>query len=226
MKPPSALAQFKIILQRILARFWLKCIGSTVAINAFFVFYFYTLEHPLFPSREMPVLGIDQWVPVLPESVWVYYSLWVYICLPSTLMRKANELGYYLMGATLLSLAGLSFFYFLPSMVPSWGIDWTQYPELLLLKVSDASGNACPSLHVAFAVYAALWFDRVLSLMNLGRLSHRLNWLWCVLIVLSTMTTKQHVFIDVLCGAALGSMIYYLNNKIAQKAKFAALSES
>ena len=137
-------------------------------------------------------------------------------------MYKVNQLGVYLMGATLLSVFGLSFFYLLPTTVPNWGIDWSQYPTLLFLKESDASGNACPSLHVGFAVYAGLWLRRVFQRLRIGRVWHVINVIWCLLIVLSTMTTKQHVFVDVLCGTGLGLLIFWLNDQIVRKAKFAA----
>ena len=153
----------------------------------------------------------------------MYFSLWVYICMPSSLMRRAGALGYYLTGAFLLSVIGLSCFYFLPTSVPVWAIDWSRYPLLAFLKSSDATGNACPSLHVAFSVYAGFWLSRMLRVLGAPRVWLALNWLWCGLIVLSTMTTKQHVLIDVLCGAALGAFVFRLNAYIARKGKFAKL---
>lgn len=211
------------LLGRVLSLFWLKCIGSTVVISAFFVGYFLVLNHPGGPVAEMPLLSLDRWLPVIPASAWVYFSLWVYICLPSSLMCSAKALGYYLMGAFLLSVSGLSIFYFMPTAVPSWEIDWSLYPMLEFLKASDASGNACPSLHVAFAVYSGFWMTRMFRLLDLSRLWILVNVSWCVLIILSTMTTKQHVLIDVICGTALGCLVMWLNDFIARKAKFAGV---
>jgi membrane-associated phospholipid phosphatase len=34
-----------------------------------------------------------------------------------------------------------------------------------------------------------------------------LNWIWCLGILYSTVATRQHVFLDVLAGAALGAVI-------------------
>lgn len=211
--------------QRLGALPWLKAIGSTLVISAFFVGYFYVLNHPAGVVFELPLMAPDYWVPLVPGSVWIYFSLWVYICMPSSLMCRANELGYYLMGAVLLGLAGLGIFYYLPTAVPVWAIDWSRYPALEFLKSADATGNACPSLHVAFAVYAGCWLSRMLHLLGAGLGWRGLNWCWCVLIVLSTMTTRQHVFLDVLCGAVLGTVVFYLNERIARKAKFAAFRQ-
>ncbi len=71
----------------------------------------------------------------------------------------------------------------------------------------DASGNACPSLHVAFAVFTAVWFGHLLRQMKAGGLARSLNWLWCAGILYSTIATRQHVALDVLAGAVLGAVI-------------------
>jgi membrane-associated phospholipid phosphatase len=72
------------------------------------------------------------------------------------------------------------------------------------LKGVDASGNACPSLHVATAVYAAFRLNWQIAALGLPRGVSRANVLWCVAIAYSTMATKQHVAVDVAAGAALG----------------------
>lgn len=203
--------------QRIFALIWYKAIGSTVVISGFFVAYFYVMNHPVFPVRVMPALWIDHWTPVIPLSAWVYFSLWVYICLPSSLMGTVSELAYYLRGTILLGCLGLLVFYLYPTAVPVWEIDWTQYPTLLFLKESDASGNACPSLHVAFSVFSGLWFSRMLAYLSAPKVWHVVNLLWCCLIIVSTMTTKQHVFIDVFCGMIVGWAIFPINDWISRK---------
>jgi len=206
------------LLSRLGTLLWLKSIGSTVAISVFFVLYFYVLNNPVFPVVEMPLLALDRYAPVVPWSAWIYFSLWIYICIPSSLMVLASELGHYLMGAAILSIIGLSIFFLLPTAVPVWEIDWGEYPRLEFLKKSDAAGNACPSLHVAFSVYAGLALSRMIAILEAYRLWSIGNWVWCGLIVLSTITTKQHVFIDVLSGGVLGFVVYLLNARFACRA--------
>jgi hypothetical protein len=203
----------KKLSQRIWAYVGLKAIGSTLAITAFFVAYFYVINHPVFPVRVMPILGPDYWMPLLPWTAWVYFSLWVYICLPSSLMQTPQALGHYLLGSFGLSVLGLLIFVIFPTAVPNWEFDWSPYPSLAFLKESDASGNACPSLHVGFAVFAGLWLSAMLRSLRVSGVWHWWNTLWCGAIVLSTMTTKQHVFIDVVCGAILGACVYWGNQR-------------
>ena len=81
------------------------------------------------------------------------------------------------------------------------------------LKQTDPAGNACPSLHVAFAVFTARWVDFLFKRLRAGPVLHVLNWTWSLAIIYSTIATRQHVAIDVLAGAALGAIIaaFHLN---------------
>jgi membrane-associated phospholipid phosphatase len=69
----------------------------------------------------------------------------------------------------------------------------------------DAPGNALPSLHVATALFTALWIERLLHEIGTPAALRRLNWLWLTLIVYATLATKQHLLLDVLAGGALGA---------------------
>jgi membrane-associated phospholipid phosphatase len=199
------------------ACFWWKLIGAILAISTFFVAYFYVLNNPVFPVRLMPLLALDHWLPVVPWSVWIYFSLWIYISMPMALMHTRRELATYLGGAFVLSIAGLSLFFFFPTAVPAWQIDWTHYPMLTFLKAADASGNACPSMHVGFAVFSGLWMRTQLILFRAPK-----PWLWALggwgaAIVLSTMTTKQHVVLDVVGGAVLGVVVFLFYQSLMQR---------
>lgn len=202
---------WKEIRERFKSHCLLKGIGSTVAISAFFVCYFMILQNPVLPVRMVPVLRLDEWIPVLPWSVWIYFSLWVYICLPQSLMREVRPMGHYLSGSVLLAMLGLLIFLGYPTAVPDWDIDWSSYSFIAFLKETDASGNALPSLHVAFALFSGLWLAGLLKRLGAHPVWHWGNGIWCAAIVASTMTTKQHVLWDVLSGALLGSVVFVAN---------------
>ena len=85
--------------------------------------------------------------------------------------------------------------------------DWSRYPAFAFLQSVDASGNACPSLHVAFAMFTAVWLGRLLRQMGAGRGVRAFNWLWCLGIFYSTVAIRQHVALDVLAGAGLGAAV-------------------
>ena len=211
--------QDQTVLQRILSYPIEKSVGSTIAISSFFVAYFYIVNEPLFTSQPMPVLQIDRWLPVISWSAWVYFSLWIFICIPQALMGDRRVMLYYLGGALLLSIIGLSIFLFYPTAVPVWDIDWSRYPVLEFLKSTDKAANACPSLHVGFATFSGCWLVWLIRRLNLSPVWGVLSILWGLAIIVSTLTTKQHVLLDVVFGILLGGLVFWVNVFFVKKAQ-------
>jgi membrane-associated phospholipid phosphatase len=184
-----------------------KMIGTTLGMTAFFVAYFWILNHPLFPITTIPLIAIDRLVGFRPEALPIYLSLWIYVALAPALLKNRRELMSYGLAAFILSVVGLGIFLLWPTAVPKFEIDWSQHSLFSFLKAVDASGNACPSLHAAFAVFTAVWFEHLLCEMRAGRLVRALNWLWCLGILYSTVAVRQHVALDALSGAVLGAIV-------------------
>jgi len=189
---------------RIMAHWRLKLIGIPAFMAVFFAAYFRTLKHPVFPVTEMPTIGLDRLIGFHPSALLLYVSLWIYAPLVPALLDDKKKLIAYGWAVGALSLAGLTVFYFWPTSVPRPDVDWSRYPSFQFLKTIDQSGNACPSLHVTFAVYSAIWFGRLLGRMRAPGLVRVLNWCWCAGILYSTIATRQHVAIDLFAGALLG----------------------
>jgi membrane-associated phospholipid phosphatase len=185
---------------------WLaKLLGTSLGMAAFFVAYFCLLRHPIFPVVVMPLTAADRLIGFQPEALPLYLSLWIYVSLAPALLTDRRELVSYGLATVVLSVIGLGVFLLWPTIVPRPEIDWSQHPSFIFLKSVDAAGNACPSLHVAFAVFTAVWFERILRQMAAGRAMRVLNWIWCAGIVYSTVATNQHVAIDALAGVVLGA---------------------
>lgn len=185
----------------------IKTLGLGLGMTAFFAVYFEVLNHPVFPVTLMPHTAVDRFVGFRPWALPLYVSLWIYIPLAFVLLRTPRELRACGLAAAVLSVAGLGIFFFWPTAVPRLAIDFTSHPGFAWLKTVDAAGNACPSLHVAFAVFAAIRIDRILREMGAGAVFFLVNWLWCAGIVYSTLATGQHVALDALGGAALGAIV-------------------
>ena len=189
----------------------LKALGTTLFIALFFSAYFYLLRNPAYPPTVMPTLWLDRAVGFSPWAVPFYASLWIYVSLPPALLATRREL--YVYGASIAAtcIAALIVFYFWPTSVPASDIDWSQYPDVDFLKSMDASGNACPSLHVVTAVFSAIWLHHLLRRFGTPGWVLALNFAWCLTIVYSTLATRQHVAVDVLAGLALGISSAYLS---------------
>lgn len=197
-------------LYRIWPNFWFKCLGSTAFMTLFFMGYIHLLKNPAGDVTTMPFTAVDAWVPLQPWSVAIYVSLWVYVSLPPALMLTREDVVAFGWRIGMLCLIGLAVFYIWPTAVPPTHIDWAAYPGMAVLKGVDAAGNACPSLHVATAVFAGMWLHWMSPYIGGGTVWKVVNAVWCVAIAYSTLATRQHVVIDVCSGAVLGAAIAWL----------------
>jgi peptidoglycan/xylan/chitin deacetylase (PgdA/CDA1 family) len=192
---------------RFAAHWPLKAWLIPLFMTGFFAGYFHLLRHPLFPVTIIPLTALDRLITFRPAAVWIYASLWFYALLGAALLRGRRE--FFVYGAAVVTLTGVGFgtFLFWPNATPPPHADWALYPSFRFLETVDAAGNACPSLHVAFAVFTAVWFERLLRPGGASVVVRALNGAWCLAIVYSTLATKQHVTIDALAGAALGGAV-------------------
>ncbi len=190
---------------------YLKAIGTMLFIGVFFGAYFYLLKNPAYPIAMMPFTLLDQLIGFQPHAMPLYISLWVYVSLPPALLATRRELYGYGAAMAATCLTGLFIFYLWPTAVPATNIDWALYPAVDFLKNIDASGNACPSLHVATAVFSGIWLHHLLRRFGAPLWIFSFNWVWCIGILYSTLATRQHVAVDVLAGIALGVLGAYLS---------------
>jgi membrane-associated phospholipid phosphatase len=189
----------------------LKSLGTMGFIAVFFLAYFYVLKNPAYPVTVMPVTMFDNLISFQPQAFPLYVSLWVYVSLPPAFLASRRELYVHGLGMTAACLTGLVIFYFWPSAVPPATVDWALYPGMEFLKNLDAAGNACPSLHVATAVFSGFWLHHLLRRFGAPGWALAFNWLWCLGITYSTIATRQHVAVDVGAGFALGAAAGWLS---------------
>ena len=215
--PPHA-SWLRQLYPRLRTHWVAKCIGTTLGMTFFFIVYFWVLHHPFYPITIMPLTAVDRWIGFRPEALGLYISLWIYVSLGPAFLTERRELSSYLLAVVVLSVIGLGIFFFWPTAVPTSALGLPGHPFFAMLEKVDASGNACPSLHVAFAVFTACWFQRLLTEMGAGRVARTLNWLWCLGILYSTIATRQHVALDVLAGAVLGAVVASVNLRLLRRA--------
>lgn len=148
------------------------------------------------PSR------LDDAIPFVEWSIWLYHSQFFFLLLAIHLIGRAENLTrvfYAMAGASLLSFA---IFLIYPTTIPRVAQIDSGLAEraFQLLYAVDPPTNCFPSLHVALATLASLavWSER--------KVFGRFALLWAVLISLSTMTTKQHFFVDVIGGLLIATV--------------------
>ena len=189
---------------RVRRHFLLKAVGTTVFTWLFFIGYFHLLRNPSFPVEVMPLTPLDRLLPFQPYLLGPYLSLWVYVGIAPGLQLTFRELVVYGLWIGGLCITGLGIFYFWPTQIPPLAIDASGYPGFTMLQGVDAAGNACPSMHVAIAIFTAVWVDHIFRTTGTPALLRLVNALWFAAIAYSTLAVKQHVVLDALAGAVLG----------------------
>lgn len=195
---------YRQLLARFLVLWPLKALGTTSFMALFFWVYFSILQHLVRVPTVMPKVWLDQSIPFSLSAFPVYLSLWVYVSLPPAFLGSLRSLLWFGLWICGLCLFCLGIFWFFPTVVPLAGIDWAAYPQMALIKNVDAAGNACPSLHVASSVFAALWLDRICVSVKAPRAWRWCSGLFCLAILWSTVAIRQHVVLDVVAGVAAG----------------------
>ncbi len=195
--------------QRLRAEWRLK-LWLTLALNIWcWLPYQWLQHHHYFPARELAATPLDRWIPFLPHTVWLYLSIYLILPLPPLLLCHRRQLLRYAAGFAAFSLAGSLTFLFWPTTCPRPPL---ADPPLVyrVLTQLDNPYHAFPSLHAASALYTAAGAERVRRELAGGWPCRAGIWLWTALILLATLTTRQHRTADILAGGALGLAMFHL----------------
>ncbi len=170
-------------------RWYTAALGYAV----FSVGYLFTGRYHAGTPILIPPLTPDRAIPFLSGSVWIYNSQFVFLAWTIATMKDPAKL---FRAMALASLAAFSVFFFFPTeiardFVPGAGLTGDSFRFLYSL---DTPANCFPSLHVALAAIAA------------ENRRGPVATLWAGLIIVSTLTTKQHYFIDVAGGLVLAAI--------------------
>ena len=174
-------------------------IKLVIAFSLFFAFtYGFTNRFPMFPLHYLPLTSVDLFFGFHEWTIWIYISDFVFIPLAYILVREPEDYSPMLYAmlidlivTCLIFIAYPTFIYRQP--LSHAGDDWLRS----VLYSIDSPSNCFPSLHVSLAIITALFVCK-----------HNKQWgivaaLWAILIMISTMTIKQHYFVDVIGGVIL-----------------------
>lgn len=189
--------------RRCITLFPLKLVGNTFATLGFFPLYFWIAKNAG-QAWVLPLTAFDRAIAFWPALLPVYLSLWGYIALPVLLAKDMRELTRFSLGCAAMTLLALLVFWFMPTAIPNFAVATTPGTSLQFLKMVDSAGNAFPSLHVSFSVFACVMLARQLRDAGAPAWLRFVNVAWAAGIVYSTMAVRQHVLVDVLGGFALG----------------------
>jgi membrane-associated phospholipid phosphatase len=181
------------------------CLGAALTVvfcTGYFVIQYYPLRLPI----RFGLTIIDRSVPFSPKWVWVYQSVYL-LLLAAWLCETTDQLKRYFIGFTFLTVIGFICFLLWPVAGPR-PQESSGDPMYNALVRYDTTLNSFPSLHMALAAYSAC----VAVAVTTGSLR---RWLiiflplWVTLIGYSTLATKQHYWVDLPPGIALGCLAQY-----------------
>jgi membrane-associated phospholipid phosphatase len=162
--------------------------------------------------KELPLLWIDKAVPLIPWTFIIYTSDYFVFALAIFLLSEKEKFNSFTrMMFGVLFVCG-AFFYGFPTTYPRpeypAETHWLLAAVMQFVAVADTPRNCFPSMHVGLTAVAT-WSMRHLGVRALAGFS-----LWSLAIFASTLTTKQHYFLDILGGLMVMSLIVAVENRL------------
>jgi membrane-associated phospholipid phosphatase len=163
----------------------------------------------LYEPQLLPFDLIDDIMPFWPWTVWVYFSEYVIFLAAYFGLRKKEHVTRYFyayMGILLFSIVVFIFYpvTFPRDAFPVVGDSFSERALAFLRTHMDEPANCLPSLHVSSCFISAFCFWQE------SRRKFALFFLWAFLVSISTMTTKQHYFVDVWAAFLLTAVAYWI----------------
>ena len=162
-----------------------------------------------FPPQMLPMTWVDQAVPFIPQTVWIYTSEYIFFGAVYITCKDLVNANKYLYSFLLLQAFSVSIFWIWPTIYPRElfplpaTMDHLSFMAFTALRETDTPASCCPSLHVSSVYLSSFIF------LDDQRKKFPFFFIWATLIALSTLTTKQHYLVDVISGLFLAIVFYY-----------------
>ena len=192
----------------------MRRVQTAVFIATFIAVFYLVPMHVRFvePTHLVPT-AVDRAVPFLEWTIWIYVSYFVFLFVPFVACRDEARVMRARSALALNSVLAGAVFLAWPTQTAvqqASGEGLTGFLWQALLTV-DRPVNCVPSLHVANACVCAF------AMQSEGATWRYAAPVWLVLIMLSTLTTKQHFFIDLPAGVLLAALsVWWVNRHVIQ----------
>lgn len=187
------------------------------AVFAFSMAIYLACNHfHFYAPRTLPFTWVDRAVPFWPLTFWIYNSEYLFLLVLYAASEDVKNLNKYVYSILAIEAASCLIFTLWPTIYPRElfplpaTLDPVTAALFAFMRGTDTPANCCPSLHVS-AIYlsAFIFLDEKRRLFP-GFLA------WATLITISTMTTKQHYFADVVGGFAMAVLAYGVFHRAAR----------
>lgn len=215
--PPPLLPE---LFGRVSSFFGAKLLLFVVAMPLFTAGYVAAQYVSPFDPAIVPETWFDRAVPFASWWVWPYVSLYVFIPAGPVLWSRRQHMRDYIIALCITEAVCLTLFVMIPTGVPRLFLEngeplnWA----MRMIVTVDRPVNACPSLHaslVALTLIAGSVAMRTAS-RRLRIAIHLIAWPWAIAILLGTLGTKQHRFLDLVAGIGVAIVAYAISVRYRQ----------
>ena len=199
----------------------LKVRNFVLFMVAYTFLYIFPNVHPGVEAMMLPLLEIDRATPLIPWTFMIYTSAYVLFLIVILLHDDVDRFKAFCRTAFGVLVISGAFFLLMPTTYPR-----PVYPEsdslfitwlMKLVSTADSPRNCFPSMHVGLTGIGA-W-----SLRHKGPRVFAFFVVWSLLIFISTMTTKQHYFVDILGGMGVMTFVAVIDWALFEKGVFQAV---
>lgn len=156
-------------------------------------------------------LAVDLVIPLVPMTVILYFGAFLFWFINYSLIAGGDdeERGRFFMADFISRVICLAFFIILPTTLvrPEPGTDTAWSTFLTFVYQMDSADNLFPSIHCLASWLA--WVG-VRNRKDIPAWYRNLSLVLAILICISTVTTKQHVVVDIFAGVILAELCYWL----------------
>jgi len=158
---------------------------------------------------------IDNYIPLLPLFVIPYLFgliFWIFTILKINLSKEEKLIKEFNLMIILASIVSVTIYVLIPTFVTRPVVIGTDiFSEILrFIYSNDQVYNAAPSGHT---------FYTILCFVGLNRLLPERKYLWgilSILIIISTVLTKQHNFLDIVIGSIFALGIIFISRRFVK----------
>jgi membrane-associated phospholipid phosphatase len=186
-----------------------KWVAFAAGYCVFCALYMLTGRVHLRSATPLPLWAVDEFVPFIGWTVWIYHTQFLFLLFGVRALKSTANISRTLYSMGLASLMSFCVFFFYPTTLPRPPVEaegLTAQAFQFLYSI-DADSNCFPSLHVALACLIALGIAEESRQLRIFAV------IWAGLICLSTMTTKQHYFADVIAGVCVAIVCRAVANR-------------
>ncbi|MFN8578053.1 MAG: phosphatase PAP2 family protein [Candidatus Sericytochromatia bacterium] len=189
-------------------------------------FYYLVKQLTPFKPIELQLTSIDLFIKPHPAAVWIYMSFFFLFMSGVVFSSKEDSIRcckIILINSVIASI----FFILLPTTIifdnyePYLQKGTISYDFMYLIKKNDDTYNCFPSLHIANSIIATVFLVK-----KKKPLIQFLSISWLILVIWSVISTKQHLFYDVIGGALVAFASYSIIKNYEKKKKLDSIESA